>query len=118
MSFVNLKWKKRDTTNFIYIVYRDLKGLSLEALRNKKIRKGCLDTGYHYIVRTNGVIEEDRPSDAYAGWWFEHEEQSLAILVDAIDRPAVSAVKAIETLTAAYPDAEVKIINITDEEEI
>lgn len=109
MAFVNLKFRKRADTYYIYIVMKDLKGIALEDLRNKCLRRGGLDTGFHFIVRENGNVEADRVEYAYAGWWFEHEDKALAILVDTAgeNKVTMAAKKAIKEITSKYPKAKV-----------
>nr|CAI9750377.1 amidase [Autographiviridae sp.] len=120
MSFVNLKWKKRDATDYIYIVKRDLKGVDIETLRNKCIRKGGLDTGYHYVIRANGDVEPDRPDYAYAGWCFAHEERSVSVLIDTAGtgKVTMASKKALKKILSKYPKAEVKEVEMSEEEEI
>ena len=107
MAFVNLKFRKRTNTYYIYIVKKDLKGESLEDLRNKCMRRGGLDTGFHFIIRPNGLMEADRVEYAYAGWWFEHEDKALAILIDTggEDKVTMAAQKAVKEITSKYPNA-------------
>ena len=109
MAFVNLKFRKRTNTYYIYIVKKDLKGESLEDLRNKCMRRGGLDTGFHFIIRPNGLMEADRVESAYAGWWFEHEDKALAILIDTggEDKVTMAAQKAVKEITSKYPNAHI-----------
>lgn len=113
MAFVNLKFRKRTDTYYIYIVERDLKGEPLEDLRNKCMRRGGLDTGFHFIVRPNGTVEADRVEYAYAGWWFEHEDKALAILIDTAgdDKVSMAVKKAVKEITSKYPHAKVILTN-------
>lgn len=120
MAFVNLKFRKRDATDYIYIVKKDLKKTDLESLRVKCMRRGGLDTGFHFIIRANGVIEADRVGYAYAGWWFEHEDKAVAILIDTAGEKKVTmaAKKAVKEITAKYPKAEiVEVDNAGDMED-
>ena len=109
MAFVNLKFRKRTNTYYIYIVKKDLKGESLEDLRNKCMRRGGLDTGFHFIIRPNGLMEADRVEYAYAGWWFEHEDKALAILIDTggEDKVTMAAQKAVKEITSKYQNAHI-----------
>ena len=109
MAFVNLKFRKRTNTYYIYIVKKDLKCESLEDLRNKCMRRGGLDTGFHFIIRPNGLMEADRVEYAYAGWWFEHEDKALAILIDTggEDKVTMAAKKAVKEITSKYPNAHI-----------
>lgn len=120
MAFVNLKWKKRDTTDFIFVVKRDLKGIDIATLRNKCIRRGELDLGYHFVIRANGNIEAARPSFAYAGWWFDKAERGLAVLVDTAGEEKISmaAKKALKILASKYPGAIIKEVAVTEEMEV
>jgi hypothetical protein len=114
MAFVNLKFRKREATNYIYIVKKDLHGVGLESLRTKSMRRGGLDTGFHFIIRANGRVEADRVEYAYAGWWFEHTEKALAILIDTAREEEVSTAvqKAVKEIASKYPHA--KIMEIKD----
>ena len=109
MAFVNLKFRKRTDTYYIYLVKKDLKGEALEDLRNKCMRRGGLDTGFHFIIRPNGLMEADRVEYAYAGWWFEHEDKALAILIDTggEDKVTMAAQKAVKEITSKYPNAHI-----------
>lgn len=113
MAFVNLKFRKRTNTYYIYIVKKDLKGTALEDLRNKSMRRGGLDTGFHFIVRANGEVEVDRVEYAYAGWWFENEDKALAILIDTAgdDRVTSAARKAVKEIISRYPNAQIMETN-------
>lgn len=110
---MNLKFRKRDATDYIYIVKKDLHGVGLEALRKKSMKRGGLDTGFHFIIRSNGKIEADRVEYAYSGWWFDHEDKAVAILIDtARDSEVSSAVKkAVKEISSKYPHARVYEIN-------
>lgn len=120
MAFVNLKWKKRDSTDRIYIVKRDLKNTDVETLRNRVIRRGELDLGYHFVVRANGNVETGRPEYAHAGLWCDEADSSLAILVDTAgqDKVSMAARKAVKKIAAKYPDAKIVEANITEEMEV
>lgn len=108
MAFVNLKFRKREATDYIYIVKKDLHNSGITSLRNKCMRRGGLDTGFHFIVRQNGEVESDRVEYAYAGWWFDFPERSLAILVDTKeDAPSSAVKKAIKEITDKYPKAQI-----------
>lgn len=113
MAFVNLKFRKRDATDYIYIVKKDLKGTVLEDLRNKCLRRGGLDTGFHFIVRANGTVEADRVEYAHAGWWFDFPQRSLAILIDTAgeDDETMAAKKAVKDITSKYPKARIMETN-------
>lgn len=118
MFFVNLKWKKRDRTDHIYIVKRDLKGVSTKDLRAECYRRGDIDLGYHFVVKPNGDIDEARPEYTYAGWWFDDDEHSVAILVDTTDKISAAQKKAIKKIAANYPDAVVKEVEVNESEEM
>lgn len=119
MYFVNLKWKKRDSTDHIYVVKRDLKGVSTKELRTNCYRKGNLDLGYHFVVRANGTVDEGRPEYTYAGWWFDDDEHCIAILVDTpTGKISASQKKAIEKLAANYPDAKIEEVEVDEKEEM
>lgn len=105
---MNLKFRKRDVTDYIYIVKKDLHNIGITPLRNKCLRRGGLDTGFHFIVRPNGEVIADRVEYAYAGWWFNFPERSLAILVDTNGDEMSSAIKkAIKEITNKYPQAQI-----------
>lgn len=110
MSFINVKWKKRDATDYIYLVKRNLNNIDITALRNSYIRKGNLDTGYHYIIRRNGFVEHDRPEDAYAGWLFNDKDRSVAVLIDVSDtgNMTMATKKALAEIVKKYPKAKIK----------
>lgn len=109
MAFVNLKFRKRDATDYIYIVKKDLHNVGLTSLREKCMRRGGLDTGFHFIVRVNGVIEVDRVEYAYAGWWFDHEDKAVAILIDTAGQENMTsaAKKAVKEIISKYPNAHI-----------
>lgn len=113
MAFVNLKFRKRDATDYIYIVIKDLKNADLESLKDKCMRRGGLDTGFHFIVRANGEVEVDRVEYAYAGWWFDHEDRAIAILIDTAggNKVTSAAKKAVKEITNKYPKAEIFEMN-------
>lgn len=115
--FKNLSWRKRDSTDHILVVLRDLKGVDTNTLRIMAIRRGNFDLGYHLVIRKNGVIENARPDYAYAGEWFDDCEHSLAVLVDTPEKETSSQKIALETLKKKYPKATVEYVNISEDEE-
>lgn len=115
--FKNLKWKKRDSTDFIYIVKRDLHNVDTNTLRKNAIRKGHFDLGYHYIVRKDGSIENARPDYAYAGEWFDDCEHSIAVLLDTETVANASQKSALDTIKSRFPKAVFVMLEVDESEE-
>lgn len=107
---VNIKWKKRESTKYFIVVKKKINGRKAIDLRNDAVRRGDFDLGFQYVVYSNGRIDEGRPEYAYAGHWFDDNEHSVAVLVDAAPDEELTAAqeKAIESLYRKYPTAEMK----------
>lgn len=115
--FKNLKWKKRDATDYIYIVKRDLHEVDTDTLRKNAIKRGHFDLGYHFVVRKDGSIDNARPSYAYAGEWFDDCEHSIAVLVDTKTIANAAQKRAIETIKGKYSDAVLVMLECDESEE-
>lgn len=115
--FKNLKWKKRDSTDYIYIVKRDLQGMDTDTLRRNAIKRGDFDLGYHFVIRKNGSVDKARPEHAYAGEWFDNYDHSVAVLVDTKTIVNASQRNALEAIKAKYPKAVFVMLEIDESEE-
>tara|TARA_Y100001938_G_scaffold150382_1_gene241055 strand:- start:1848 stop:2405 length:558 start_codon:yes stop_codon:yes gene_type:complete len=76
------KWIKRDETNFIVIHSSLTKGSDdegVESMRSLHMRQGCVDVGYHFIIRRNGVTDLGRPIHAIGNHCPQVDEQSVGI---------------------------------------
>ena len=60
-------WKERQQTNLI-VIHSSLTPATrddgIEYLRSRHMRQGCIEVGYHFVIRRNGVIEQGRPIHA------------------------------------------------------
>ena len=75
-------WKERAETNLI-VIHSSLTPASrddgIEYLRSRHMRQGCIEVGYHYVIRRNGVIEQGRPLHATGSHCGERDRDSIGI---------------------------------------
>lgn len=80
-----IRFRKRTETKHIYCHLKDLGNKTLHELFRVARQNGEYDTGYHYLIHRNGLMEKDRPSDAVAQYNFKDSEVSVYVLVDSHD---------------------------------
>ena len=86
----------------------DIGGLNRHKLYRMARRRGDFDTGYHYILQTDGTLEADREKTAVAGWNLQAADVSLYILADAPEGKISDAQRVIiRSIAAEYPNAEI-----------
>jgi len=76
------QWTKRDETNFIIIHSSLTKGAEDEGvdfMRSLHMRQGCVDVGYHFVIRRNGVVETGRPLHSIGNHCPHADEQSVGV---------------------------------------
>ena len=109
-----MKFRTRETTTFLYVLFRDLKGFSAEDLHKEARRAGKLAVGFHYLVRESGVVALGREADAVADYDMENCDSAIYVLVDQGQRkrPTDSQRTAVKALIVAITERhpEVKII--------
>lgn len=107
---MRMQFKKRERTDYIYVVKKLLKGATLTSLFKQARRAGEFDTGYHYIMRNTGELETDRsPADTVAQYNFPDNTVSLYILADCYNGKLSDAQKLVlSDIAKKYPDAEIK----------
>lgn len=107
MNEYRTKWdfRQRAATDHIYVAKQDTFGKSLWQLYCQARRKGELDTGYHYILRSDGTLEADRPTEAVAQWDFKDSETSLYVLAEAKDKLSSAQHLTLTQLQEQYPNA-------------
>lgn len=101
-----MKFKKRLETLRIYLVIKDLQDATMSTLYKKARRDGNFDTGYHFVLFNNGLMEADRPIDCVADCNFENSESSIYILVDSKGKLSDSQKLALRDFMKSYPDIE------------
>ena len=118
-------WQERKETNFI-VVHSSLTPASredgVEYLRSRHMRQGCVDVGYHYVIRRNGVIEQGRVLHAMGQHCGDNDIDSVGICLigggDSKHRPRKAGPDYTTTqmrslahlclmLVRLYPEAEV-----------
>lgn len=111
---MQMKFKKRASTDYIYVVKKQLKGASLATLFKQARRAGEFDTGYHYLLHNTGEIEVDRaPADTVAQYNFPDNTVSLYILADCYNGKLSDAQRLIlADIVKQYPNAEVKEVPV------
>ncbi len=76
------QWTQRDETNYIVVHSSLTKGADDEGvdfMRSVHMRQGCIDVGYHFVVRRNGVVETGRPIHAPGNHCGKADAQSVSI---------------------------------------
>ena len=75
-------WKEREDTNLIVIhssLTKPNDDDGVEFMRSLHMRQGCVDVGYHYVIRRNGVIELGRPLHAIGNHCKGRDHDSIGI---------------------------------------
>ena len=104
-----MEFKKRLSTQFIYVVKKDVDNASAASLFTQARRQGEFDTGYHYILHKDGQIEVDRQPNCVAQYDFENANVSLYILADTNTGKLTDAQRHVLTsIYEKYTDAEVR----------
>lgn len=73
----------RAETTFIVIHHTALSETesSAEAVHQLHIRRGWSGIGYHYVIRKDGTIERGRPRDTVGAHTYQHNWQSIGIVL-------------------------------------
>nr|DAR49133.1 MAG TPA: lysozyme [Bacteriophage sp.] len=110
-----LQFKKRTCTDWLYIIKKPLNGATKENLVSAARRLGEFDTGYHYIIQSDGTIETDRDNEAVAQWDFPDNTTSIYILCDTTgsltDAQRIAVSDLFKNLVAQYPHIQTVEVN-------
>ena len=106
-----MKFKQRESTQFIHVDMKNLKGAGVEKLFKEARRNGELDTGYHIILSNTGLCETDREKGAVAQYNFPDANCSLYILADTgkIDKLNDAQNAALRQVLQDYPAAKLEL---------
>lgn len=83
VSKLLIQFRKRQRTDNLCVVLRNLNHADRDKLYRQARKLGDLDTGYHIIVLDNGLEEYDRDIKAVAGHKLPNNETNIYILVDS-----------------------------------
>lgn len=113
---MTLKFRKRNSTRYLYIIHRDMEGKTFDEVYRYFVQRGELGTGYHFYVDTFGNISEDRHLEEIAGWNYKDNETSIYILVDCPkgntnDSQQYVVNQMITKIKADYADIEIVTLN-------
>lgn len=97
-----VKFRKRKTTDAMRVVIRDIHGADREQLYKKSRKIGDLDTGFHIVILSNGLVEFDRDIKAVASHRLPYNEESLYVLVDATEKPNDAQRNSLTRLSIEY----------------
>ena len=110
-----MKFKIRESTDYLYVHKRDTGGLTVPELRRVARKEGKLDIDYHYVVQDTGSVEQGRDEYVVAGHELENNDRSIYVLVDVGDRGRLSDAQKvalrdlISSIQGTYPDIKVII---------
>ncbi len=72
----------RETTDGILLHYRPkAERVDIDTLTRQAKRSGLLNLGYHYVLRTDGELEEGIPFEQYANTELEGADRNIVVLV-------------------------------------
>ncbi|MDT8900626.1 hypothetical protein [Anaeroselena agilis] len=109
-----MKFRVREATDFLYLVFADIGGLSAAELHRNARRAAKFGIDYHYVVQRNGLVEAGRDPAAVAGGDLENNKTAVYVLVDGgpkgkpTDAQQVGLKKLLEELQKAHPQAKLK----------
>lgn len=75
-----IKFRKRDITEGVRVVIKDVPDVSVGTLTVIAKRDGKLHLGFHYVLRRNGSIEKGIEYDHIADYELPHADTSLYVL--------------------------------------
>ena len=123
-------WKEREETNLIIIhgsLTKPNDDDGVEFMRSLHMRQGCVDVGYHYVIRRNGITELGRPIHAIGNHSKGRDHDSIGICLigggnvkreakspDYTSSQMTSLSLLVCTLVRIYPEADVCGHNRTD----
>ena len=124
------EWKEREDTNLI-VVHGSLTKPNdddgVDYMRSLHMRQGCVDVGYHFVIRRNGVVELGRPIHAIGNHCQGRDYDSIGICMigggnvkreakspDYTTPQMLSLTHLCCSLVRIYPEAEVCGHNRTD----
>ena len=113
-----MSWKKIKEVKFIVIHCAATEAdpeIDAQTIRMWHLRRGWFDIGYHYVIKTDGTIEDGRPTDRPGAHARGFNHISLGIcMVGGIkgennftDDQWDALAGLVKGLKVAYPDAEV-----------
>ena len=101
--------RKRHNTLYCYITHKDMTDLRLVDIDKKARQEGNLQQPYHFYIKRNGIQEDGRPVEVFAGHELENPTQSIHILLDTkphkkpSDAQRLTLSNLVTMITAAYP---------------
>lgn len=108
-----MKFRERKDTHYIYVHLRDTDGLTVPELHNEARRNGELTLGYHYVIQSNGNVEQGRDQYSVAGRSMENAETSIYVLIDSRGKNRLSDCQIdvtkglLDSLQTEYPKAKI-----------
>lgn len=111
-----VKFVKREETNYIHIIEKDLGGRSYLDLYREAWQRGDFDVDFHFLLHYDGAVEKGRDIDAVGSFLVNPEEDSVVIYVDTLggreteeEKGALASL--VERLSQKYPGAQpIKIV--------
>ena len=116
-------WKERSSTDLIVIhgsLTKPNDDDGVDYMRSVHMRQGCVDVGYHYVIRRNGIIELGRPIHAIGNHSKNRNRDSIGICMigggDSKHRPkspdyTISQMDSLAhlccTLIRVFPEADI-----------
>ena len=82
---MNLKYKQREQTHYIYIHQFDTLGSTIGDFDRRMMKSGEFDCGFHFFIREDGTVETGRGVNEVPGWFFESAKHSIYIAVQTKD---------------------------------
>lgn len=65
---------------------QNLESIGVDTIRQWHLKRGFNDTGYHYIIRTDGTVEAGRPLTKQGAHVYGHNKDNIGVcLVGGVD---------------------------------
>lgn len=103
-----IKFRTREITRNInvHLLRNTAQDIGLKEITAKSQRSGCLDSGYHYIVRQDGTLEEGRDLQAVSGFFTDSVDILTICKGDEPDESQTLQIIFLVTfLKSFYPEA-------------
>ena len=76
-----VKFRKREATDGIKLCFRPkAERLDVDTLTTQAKRAGLLNLGFHYVLRTNGELEDGIPFEQYANMELPEADRNIYVL--------------------------------------
>ena len=76
-----MKFKERDATNGVTLIFnKNLDAVPLADIERKALKAGALNMGYHFVLRSSGLLERGISESYYGSPEFTGYKDTLFIL--------------------------------------